>query len=162
MGHSVKKRSYRQIKFYVFIILKMCAIYFYLRKIYATHINPHPQTWFSFLLQSFFSPVKKSNYKQILLVMKISKNSITAVPIIMHSATPKQTDGMIGKSGFGDPTQFAYLPKNSSSRTDHLLIIIPGTFGLPLNYDTICMSAAKAGYYAFAVAYDNLIPIEFY
>lgn len=116
---------------------------------------------FIFIITIFFA-CKKEQLQTSNVSDGDQQNSISAVPIIMHAATPKQTDSMIGKSGFGDPTQYAYLPKNSSSRQDHLLIIIPGTFGLPSNYDTICISAAKAGYYAFAVAYDNLIPIEFY
>ncbi|MBV9963571.1 MAG: hypothetical protein JO072_15105 [Parafilimonas sp.] len=114
------------------------------------------------IISIFLFACKKEQVQTEIVSGRDPQNSTTAVPIIMHSATPKQTDSTIGKSGFGNPTQYAYLPKNSNSRQDHLLIIIPGTFGLPSNYDTICMSAAKAGYYAFAVAYDNLIPIEFY
>ena len=81
--------------------------------------------------------------------------------IIFHAATPKQTDAAIVTNSSGDVTQTAYLPQNASARKDRLLIFIPGTFGLPSNYDEVCEAAAANGYYAFAVAYSNLLPVEF-
>lgn len=82
--------------------------------------------------------------------------------IIMHQATPKQTDPAITTNTLGDPTQFAYLPANAQDRIDRLLIFIPGTWGIPSGYDYVCQAAAKNGYYAFSVSYSNMKFLELY
>lgn len=82
--------------------------------------------------------------------------------IIMHEATPKQTDPAIKTNTIGNPTQYAYLPADEANRKDRLMIFIPGSWSVPSGYDYVCQAAASNGYYAFSVAYSNNKFLELY
>lgn len=114
-----------------------------------------------------FSCKKEINFnEQTVLASNVSDWSAASISgdyqIIMHEATPKQTDPAIQTNTIGDPTQYAYLPADDVNRKDNLLIFIPGTWSVPSGYDYICQAAASNGYYAFSVAYSNSKFLEIY
>jgi hypothetical protein len=91
-----------------------------------------------------------------------ASKGLAGVSIISHSATPKQTDPDINTETLFDPVQIAYLPANAANRKDKLFIFIPGTISTPSGYLKITKAAATNGYYAFGIAYSNILPVEFY
>lgn len=121
-----------------------------------------PLFWIALVL---FSCKKEAAYTDVPANDVSELKSITALPdfpITSHAVQPTATDPNINTQTLGNPVQTAYLPQYAQLRKDKLFIFIPGTFGVPQNYDYLLQAAAQTGYYSFGVAYSNLSAVEFY
>ena len=91
-----------------------------------------------------------------------SQSAVTAgnTAIVQHNASPQTTDKQITTKTIGNPVQIAFLPKSALLRKPKLFVFLPGTFSTPSAYQQVLKVAARNGYFAFGIAYDNRSTVE--
>lgn len=90
----------------------------------------------------------------------ITTDQLSAVSITEHKVRPQTTDNAITTATIGNVNQYAYLPEQTGLYKNKLFVFFPGTIATPGKYLEILKSAARNGYHAIGIAYDNLSTIE--
>lgn len=93
-------------------------------------------------------------------ISAVQSNDVIATDIVEHKARPQSTDAAITIATIGNVNQYAYLPANAELYKNKLFVFFPGTLATPVKYLEVLQSAARHGYHAIGIAYDNLSTIE--
>jgi len=72
----------------------------------------------------------------------------------VYRILPSTTDAKINTYTTGNEAHTAFYTKNIARRNE-LFVFLPGSGGIPLGYDSICIAAANLGYHSIGLMYPN-------
>ena len=84
------------------------------------------------------------------------ESATSAAPVVLHVVAPQATDPAIDKA-----LDNHYVWLDTTARSNHeLLVLMPGTGGLPVRFQLLDQEAARLGYHVIGLMYPNGVDLS--